>query len=120
MIKTLATVAATALVGLTNFATPAHAAPSVCAYRETPGGRVVEFSCDVHTRTNGNGHRVHDVAVFHDGEVGRSTFVLWTTGGKPDYAEVFYAGKRETQRWFRAKNGAVGVTDDRGRTFYFS
>ena len=119
MFKTLATVAATALVGLTNFATPAHAAPSTCAYREGQG-RVTEFSCDVASRYNANGHKVWDVSVFHDGEVGRSTFLLWTENGAPSYAEVFFAGKRETQRWFYAKNGAVGVTDDRNRTFYFN
>lgn len=97
----------------------AHAAPSTCAYREGRG-RVTEFTCDVHTRVNANGHKITDVAVHHNGEVGRSSFLLWKDAdGIPSYAEVFHEGTRETASWFIAENGAIGVTDDRNRTFYF-
>ena len=100
---------------------PANAAPTTCAAREGRGD-VTEFPCDVSKRVNANGHKVWDVAVPRpDGKFNRVSFVFWTTNnGTPSYAEVFTTSGREVATWFYTNNGAVGVTDEHNRHFYFN
>ena len=118
MFKQLASIAAIATLTFGGIA-PSFAAPSTCAYREGRGS-VTTTSCDVHTRTNANGHVVHDITLFGDNGTMRLTAVFWMNqDGSPNYAELISPdGSRITARYFIANNGAYGITEN-GKTFYF-
>ena len=116
--STLAALATVA--GLTGFIAPAQAAPQTCAIRTPDHSRVIEASCDVHTRVNANGHRVNDITMFKNGRAMKMSIILWKNAdGTPDYAEAFYQGKQEAVPYFRAQNGMFGVVANDGHTFYF-
>ena len=113
---------ASALVATSLFGGVAQAAPSECAIRlaKHTGSRIVDVTCDVHTRVNSNGHNVNDVTLFRNGRQVTVTVILWKDASSNlTYAEMFSGGDREVGTWFRAKNGMYGVTDDRGDTFWF-
>ena len=109
-----------AVVAAASFTTlPAQAAPQTCAFR-FPDRSVEEFSCDVNTRLNANGHKVNDITVFYQGRSIEMSVILWKNAdGTPDYAETFYKGEQDAIPYFRAKNGMFGVGPDQGTTFYF-
>ena len=114
-------IALSGLIALSTFGGVAvQAAPSSCAFRENHSyGQATEVFCDVHERTNANGHTVYDVTFFEDGKQMTLSVVLWTQKGNPAYAEVFAQGERATTSWFYAKNGAIGLYGSSGKTIYF-
>lgn len=73
-------------------AMPSFAAPSTCwLASNSQGGDIPAQSCDVHLRTNANGHRVIDVMTPADGQT--ATIILWTDSRRnPSYAEVIFHG----------------------------
>ena len=122
MIKsTLASLGYGLLAGISVLAltAPAKAAPQTCALRLSDQS-IEEFSCDVHTRVNANGHKVNDITVFDQGQRFKMSIILWTNAdGTPDYAEIFHKGEQRAVSYFRARNGMFGVDSTKGATFYF-
>ena len=119
--STLASLGYGVLAGISALAltAPAKAAPQTCAFRH-PDKSIEEFSCDVHTRVNANGHKVNDITVFSRGRRSKLSIILWKNAdGTPDYAEAFYKGDHKAMRYFRANNGMFGVESQDGTVFYF-
>ena len=74
--------ALSALVALSTFGGVAEAAPSTCAYRQDRGA-VTEVYCDVHKRTNANGHNVFELTFYNNGTLSKMSVVLWKDNGTP-------------------------------------
>ena len=85
-------------------ALPVFAAPSTCWLgTNARGDEIPAQSCDVHIRTNANGHRVIDVMTPVDGQ--SATIVLWSDNyGKPSYAEVIFHGLGRATMSYRWDN----------------
>ena len=82
-------------------AMPTFAAPSTCWIgSNASNGSIPAQQCDVHLRTNANGHRVIDVMTPVDGA--SMTVVLWTDNYRnPSYAEVIFQGIGRTTMSYR-------------------
>ena len=98
---------------------PAQAAPSTCWLIPPSGAMTQGFYCDLTSRTNYNGHIVHDISRRADGGA-RFTAVLWTDGGgNPDYAEVVVNGQVYRKAWWRDAQGDVRIDVDTAGVFVF-
>lgn len=97
----------------------AKAAPSTCWLIPRSGAQVQGFYCDLTSRTNYNGHVVHDISRRADGGAA-FTAVLWTDGGgNPDYAEVLLDGTTYRRPWWRDAQGDVRIDVDTAGVFVF-
>ena len=85
-------------------ALPSFAAPSTCWLgTNARNGSIPAQQCDVHLRTNANGHRVIDVMTPVDGQ--SMTIVLWIDSNRnPSYAEVIFHGMGRTTMNYRWDN----------------
>lgn len=102
-----AAAAASVLVG----SAPAEAAPATCAYRSP--GDFFEFTCDVTTRRNANGHKVVDAVFFDDGVRYKWSIVFWTEKGELSYAEAWFNDSvRLVTDAYVAKNGAYCIDNN--------
>ena len=86
-------------------AVPVFAAPSTCwlSSNTSRNGDIPAQQCDVHIRTNANGHRGIDVMTPVDGQT--MTVVLWTDSRRnPSYAEVIFHDLGRTTMSYRWDN----------------
>ena len=103
--------AISALLAISSIGGAAQAAPTTCFVQHA--GESAEIHCDLHTRTNANGHTVNDIALFHGDESFRMSVIYWMDDyGNPTYAEVFADGQRAANRWYVANNGAYCMERD--------
>lgn len=117
--KLFSSVAAGLLVAGSLF-TPAMAKPSACWVIPAGGKLVNGQACNVHTRTNNNGHRVHDVTLTHEGDSATFTVILWKNeAGNPEHAEVILNGDRWTPSWHRDADGDIRLVFRSGNQIAF-
>ena len=86
-------------------AMPGFAAPSTCWINTSSGnGNIPAQACDVHMRTNANGHNVLDVYTPSDNTT--VTIMLWydNNPSNPSYAEVIFDDGRRVNMNYRWDN----------------
>ena len=88
--------------------------PTTCALRNKADGYLDTFACDYSLRVNANGHKVNDVVFFNGNKRYDISIIFWKNqDGSPEYAEVFINGERTAMQYYRAKNGALCVSNNK-------
>ena len=93
---------------------PAYSAPATCAVMNVADNFLETFACDYSMRINANGHKVNDIVFFINDERNDVSIIFWKSqDGNPEYAEVFINGERTAMQYYRAKNGALCVSNNK-------
>ena len=87
----------------------ADAAYRPCWFGQGLGQRMERQTCWITSRTNANGHIVHDIT---DPAGNKGTIVLWRDqNGRPSYGEIVFKGRVMTMTYTRDADGSVRLFD---------